>query len=76
MSGKERAVVTVEFSLEEPMLAAANDFFEKLGVPMDMACGVFVRQAVREQRIPFEISLATNRCPLLSSEAEEGGASH
>lgn len=67
--GKEGTVVTVQFKLDETMFEAADDFFEKLGIPMDMACGVFVRQAVREQRIPFEITLTSNRCAMLREQA-------
>ena len=33
----------------------AEKLFNELGMNMTTACNIFLRQAVREQRIPFEI---------------------
>jgi DNA-damage-inducible protein J len=45
--------------MDEKLKEASEKLFEALGLNMTTAITAFVNQTVREQRIPFEISLNT-----------------
>jgi DNA-damage-inducible protein J len=45
--------------MDEKLKEASEKLFEALGLNMTTAITTFVKQAVREQRIPFEIALNT-----------------
>ena len=47
----------VSIRMDSDLKAQADALFGELGMNMSTAFNVFVRQAVREGRIPFEISL-------------------
>ena len=47
----------VSIRMDADLKAQADALFGELGMNMSTAFNVFVRQAVREGRIPFEISL-------------------
>ena len=49
----------VTIRMDEELKEASEKLFEALGFNMTTAITAFVKQAVREQRIPFEISLNT-----------------
>lgn len=49
----------VTIRLDEELKKQAEDLFNELGMNMTTALTVFVKQAVREKRIPFEIGLYT-----------------
>ena len=47
---------TISVRLENDIKDAAENLFSELGLNMSVAVNAFLRQAVREQRIPFEIT--------------------
>lgn len=48
--------VSVNITMEESLRDRFGDFCENIGLSMSAAVSVFASQAVRLQRIPFEIS--------------------
>lgn len=52
-------ISSVSFRIDAKLKKEAEDLFDQLGLNMTSAYNLFIRQAVREGRIPFEISL----CP-------------
>ncbi len=50
---------TVTFRIDEDLKKQAEELFQDLGLNMSTAFTSFVKQAVREQGIPFEISRKT-----------------
>ena len=53
------ANVNVTIRMNEELKRQGSDLFNDLGLTLNNAINVFVRQAVREQRIPFEVSRET-----------------
>ena len=49
--------INVSIRMDSDLKAQADALFGELGMNMSTAFNIFVRQAVREGRIPFEISL-------------------
>ena len=56
------ANINVTIRLDEDLKAQAEALFDDLGMSLTTAINVFVRQAVREGRIPFEVSTSPSRC--------------
>ncbi len=58
--------------MDPTLKAQAEAFFGELGINLSTAFNIFVRQSLREGRIPFEISLyqpnETTRAALLEAE--------
>ena len=50
------AQTNINIRMDEGLKKQAENLFSDLGMNMTTAFNVFVRQAVREQAIPFEIS--------------------
>jgi DNA-damage-inducible protein J len=50
------AQTNINIRMDEILKAQAEKLFSELGMNMTSAFNVFVRQAVRQQKIPFEIS--------------------
>lgn len=50
------ANVNVTIRMDENLRKEAAILFDDLGIGLNQAVTLFVKQAVREQRIPFEIS--------------------
>ena len=46
--------------IDRELKEQAEYFFSELGLNMSSAFNIFVRQALRQGKIPFEISLATD----------------
>lgn len=53
------STTTISVRLDGDIKEAAESLFSELGLNMSVAVNAFLRQAVREQRIPFEITTAT-----------------
>ena len=51
--------------IDKELKEQAENFFSELGLNMSSAFNIFVRQSLRQGKIPFEISLATD--PFYSS---------
>ena len=49
--------INVSIRMDADLKAQADALFGELGMNMSTAFNIFVRQAVREGRIPFEVSL-------------------
>ncbi|MBQ9604176.1 MAG: type II toxin-antitoxin system RelB/DinJ family antitoxin [Firmicutes bacterium] len=47
----------VSFRIDSELKAKADTLFSELGMNMTTAFNIFLRQAVREGRIPFEVTL-------------------
>ena len=51
------ANVNVTIRMDSDLKKQADDLFNELGMSMTTAITIFAKQAVREQKIPFDISL-------------------
>lgn len=51
---------TISISLDDTLLEQAKKLFEELGLDIETAVNVFLKQCVREQRIPFRIGEVFN----------------
>lgn len=49
--------VNITIRMDAELKTQAEALFDELGLSLSAAFGIFVRQAIREGRIPFEISL-------------------
>ena len=49
------ANINVTIRMDEKLKAQAEKLFSDLGLSLSSAITMFVKQAVREQRIPFEV---------------------
>ena len=54
MSG---ATTNISICMDAGLKAQADELFAELGMNISTAFNIFVRQAIREGRIPFEITL-------------------
>lgn len=51
------ALTDVSIKIDETIKDKFEDFCEELGLSMSVAINLFMRTVVREQKIPFELSL-------------------
>ena len=47
----------ISIRMDKELKARADEFFEEIGMNMSTAFNVFIRQTLREGRIPFQISV-------------------
>lgn len=52
------ANTNVTIRIDDELKAQADELFDDLGMSFTTAVNIFVRQAVRENRIPFEVTRA------------------
>ena len=66
-------LTNVSFRIDSDLKKSADELFQELGMSMTTAFNVFLRQAVREGGIPFEINKYTPNAKTLNAikEAEE-----
>ena len=57
------ANTNVTIRVDEALKAEADELFDELGMSFTTAVNVFVKQAVREGRIPFEVTTALKARP-------------
>ena len=50
------ANVNITIRMDEDLKKTADELFDELGMSFTTAINVFVRQALREGRIPFEVT--------------------
>lgn len=62
--------VNMTIRMDKELKRQAEDLFDELGMNMTTALNVFLRQAVREQRIPFTISRDVPNSATLEALAE------
>lgn len=63
------ASVNVTIRLDENLKKAADELFSDLGLSMNAALNMFIKQSVREQRIPFEVT--RNRSDIVVASNED-----
>ena len=64
--------VNVTFRVDDELKKQADTLFDELGMSLSTAFNVFLRQAVREQQIPFHISKnVPNAVTLAAMESAE-----
>ncbi len=51
----------ISIRMDTDLKAAADDLFTDLGMNLSTAFNIFVRQSLREGRIPFDIALTPNK---------------
>ena len=62
----------VSIRMDADLKAQADALFGEMGMNMSTAVNIFIRQAVREGRIPFDISIKRpNRDAPAAAEAEQ-----
>lgn len=52
--------VNVTIRMDKELKKEAEELFDELGLNLSSAINIFIRQAVREQRIPFSITKKEN----------------
>ncbi len=66
--------VNVTFRVDESIKKQADDLFAELGMSLSTAFNIFLRQAVREQGLPFTVSRnVPNAATLAAMDAAERG---
>lgn len=67
--------VNVTVRMDKALRDDANALFDELGLTTTQAINMFLRQAVREQRIPFEVTLRPDvRYAAIRLTQEDGAA--
>ncbi len=67
-----KASTSVSIRIDCDVKAQADELFDKLGMSMATAFNIFIRQAIRNEGIPFEVSLnsAGRKATSANSDAE------
>jgi hypothetical protein len=69
-----RMTQNVNIRMDSELKRQAEELFDELGMNMSTAFTIFVRQAVRQRKIPFEISAAVPAAAGGYPAAESGGS--
>ena len=64
--------VNVTLRIDEELKENAEALFEDIGLSLNAACRIFLKKAVQEQRIPFEVRRADRQTRQAISDAERG----
>ncbi len=64
------SMTNLNIRTEREIKAAAEKVFEELGLNMSTAVNIFLRQAIRENGIPFELKLNTPNETTIAAIAE------
>jgi addiction module antitoxin, RelB/DinJ family len=66
--------VNVTLRVDEDLKKQADDLFSELGLNLTTAFNIFLRQSVREQQIPFQVTMnVPNAVTLAAMDAAEKG---
>ena len=60
----------ISIRIDVELKKQAEQLFNELGMNMTTAFNIFLRQAVRQQRIPFDVALETPNAETLAAFAE------
>lgn len=63
------ANVNVTIRMDENLKKQADELFADFGISLNAAMTMFIKQSVREQRIPFEISRNNSALIMASDDA-------
>ena len=64
--------VNVTIRMEKELKEQADALFEDMGLSLNAACRMFLKRAVLEQRIPFEVRRVDRKTLQAISDAEQG----
>jgi len=64
--------VNVTLRVDKELKEQADALFEDMGLSLNTACRMFLKRAVQEQRIPFEVRRADRKTLRAISDAERG----
>jgi DNA-damage-inducible protein J len=62
--------VNVTLRIDEDLKESAEALFEDIGLSLNAACRIFLKKAVQEQRIPFELTRPDRKTRKAISDAE------
>jgi addiction module antitoxin, relB/dinJ family len=65
------ANVNVTIRMDEQLKAQADELFADLGLSLSSAITMFAKQAVREQRIPFEVKRTSSPIQMAADSSVE-----
>ena len=65
------ANINVTIRMDEKLKAQAEKLFSDLGLSLSSAITMFVKQAVREQRIPFEVKRMGTKIQMATDSSVE-----
>jgi DNA-damage-inducible protein J len=63
--------VNVTLRIDEDLKESAEELFGDIGLSLNAACRIFLKKAVQEQRIPFELSRPDRKTLKAISDAEQ-----
>ena len=66
------ATVNVTMRMEKDLKEQADALFADMGLSLNAACRMFIKRAVQEQRIPFEVRRVDRKTIQAISDAEQG----
>ena len=61
------ANINITIRIDKELKKEADNLFHELGMSFTTAVTIFVKQAIREQRIPFDITLRQDRAVAATS---------
>ena len=64
--------VNVTLRIDKELKEQSEELFEDIGLSLNAACRMFLKKAVQEQRIPFEVSRPDRKTLKAISDAEQG----
>ena len=63
--------VNVTLRIDEDLKEQADALFDDIGLSLNAACRIFLKKAVQEQRIPFELTRPDRKTLKAISDAEQ-----
>jgi DNA-damage-inducible protein J len=66
------ATVNVTMRMEKELKEEADALFADMGLSLNAACRMFLKRAVLEQRIPFDVRRVDRKTLQAISDAEQG----
>ena len=64
--------VNVTLRVDKDLKEQADALFEDMGLSLNTACRMFLKRAVQEQRIPFEVRRADRQTRRALADADKG----
>ena len=66
--------VNVTLRIDDELKTQAEELFDDIGLSLNAACRMFLKKAVQEQRIPFELSRPDRKTRKAIADAEKDKA--
>ena len=64
------ATINVTFRLDKSLKEQADEFFSQLGLSLNSAVNMFIKQSLRERQLPFRPSLNTPNAETIAAFKE------